>query len=234
MIRATNVSYRRIVRDVSLEIRPGEVVALFGANGAGKSTLLSLLAGDRRPTTGSITYRDRDLSRIPSRELASYRAVLRQHSHLTAAFTTLDVVRLGRDDRSIAGHYLDEVGLAHLASRVYPSLSGGEQQRVHLARVLAQLHDRHPSALFLDEPNSAADLRAADIVDRLVTAAARRGHAIILVAHDLQTIAHCATRVLVLRDGQVIADTAKLTVEDAARAFDVTPEWIRRRTSVSE
>ncbi|HEY0254441.1 MAG TPA: ATP-binding cassette domain-containing protein [Kofleriaceae bacterium] len=229
MIAAQGLGFRHLVREVTLDVQPGDVIALFGANGAGKSTLLSLLAGDRRPTAGTISYAGRDLSRIPSRELARYRAVLRQHSQLTAAFTALDVVRLGRDDREVAGHYLSEVGLRHLATRVYPSLSGGEQQRVHLARVLAQVHARHPSAIFLDEPNSAADLRATEVVDRLVTDAAVRGHAIILVAHDVATIARCATRVLVMHEGRVIADTPRLSADDAARAFDVSPEWIRQR-----
>lgn len=234
MITASGVSYRHLVHGISLAIAPGEIIALFGANGAGKSTLLSLLAGDRRPTTGSITYAGRDLGRIPSRELAGIRAVLRQHSQLTAAFTALDVVRLGRDDRAIARQYLDEVGLSSLAARVYPSLSGGEQQRVHLARVLAQLHGRQPSALFLDEPTSAADVRATEVVERLVIAAARRGHAIVLVAHDIPAIARCATRVLVMHEGRVIADGPRLSVDDAARAFDVTPAWLRERRVVSE
>ncbi len=236
MIRARNVSVQlgsqTLLADVSLDVQGGEVVALFGANGAGKSTLLSVLAGDRRPTSGSVSFNGRDLAIYTSRELAQRRAVLRQKSPLSASYTVEEVVRLGRDDRAVASACLDLVGLAHLAERLYPTLSGGEQQRVHLARVLAQLHDRRDAALFLDEPGAALDLRQQALIEQITRAAASRGHAVILVAHDPHLVSRACDRAVLLQGGRVIADAAPaLALAPAllARAFDVSLEFVTTR-----
>lgn len=237
MIRARGITVRAgdatLLAEIDLEIRGGEVVALFGANGAGKSTLLSVLAGDRTPDRGRVELAGVDVRELAPRDRALRRAVLRQQTTLTAAYTALEVVRLGREDLAIAKACLAEVELLALADRFYPTLSGGEQQRVQLARVLAQLHGRRDAALFLDEPGAALDLRQQALIETIVRAVANRGHAVVLVAHDPKLIARCADRVIVLHRGRVLADAPPaeaLAVPVVARAFEVDAGWLATRS----
>ena len=215
-----------ILRGVELDVAAGEVVALVGPNGAGKSTLLAAIAGDRRPTAGTITLAGRDVATCDARALAELRAMLRQRSALTAAFTALEVVRLGQhradDARALAA--LRDVEMDGRAQRSYLTLSGGEQQRVQLARVLAQLDGRPGAALLLDEPTAALDLRHQQLVIACGRRAARAGHPVVIVLHDLARAARVADRIAVLCDGRVLAHGAPadvLTSELISRAFDV-------------
>lgn len=226
---------KTLLDEVDLEVRGGEIVALAGANGAGKSTLVSTIAGDQPPDSGRVRLGGRDIAGLSVHELAGRRAVLRQRSALTAAYTALEVVRLGqlRADDTIARRCLAEVDLSAFADRLYPSLSGGEQQRVQLARVLAQLEASAAAALLLDEPTAALDLRQQWLVERIARRAADRGHAVVLVTHDLDAIARAADRVALLRAGAVFADgppAAVLTSALLTRAFD-TPVEVERTAS---
>ena len=140
---------RALLEDASLSLAPGRVTAVIGPNGAGKSTLLRAITGDLRPDAGSVSFRGRPLADWPVAELARHRAVLPQESDLSFPFRVEEVVRLGRiphpgggdsaHDKIVALDCLRQVDLSALADRVYPTLSGGEKQRVHLARALAQL-----------------------------------------------------------------------------------------------
>jgi iron complex transport system ATP-binding protein len=196
-----------LVDGIALEVTAGELVALVGPNGAGKSTLLGALSGDRRIARGSVMLGGCDAHAATPAQLASMRAVLPQRSSLTLAFTATEVVCLA--DRAVSagaarGHLID-VGLEALVDREYPTLSGGEQQRVQLARVLAQL-GMHPSAaLFLDEPTSALDPHHQLMVLRLARAAAYRGHPVVVVLHDLTLAARWADRVALLARGKLVA-----------------------------
>ena len=138
-----------LLRDVSLAVEPGEVVAVVGPNGAGKSTLLRVLAGDVRPNSGAVSMLGRPLAAWSLLERARRRAVLEQESGIAFPFTVAEVVRMGRsphhgaldpgaDAQAVAGS-LAAVSCGHLADRGFASLSGGERQRVQLARVLAQI-----------------------------------------------------------------------------------------------
>jgi iron complex transport system ATP-binding protein len=223
-VRAGRVT---LLERVDLDVHPGEIVALFGPNGAGKSTLLAAIAGDRAPAAGSIRIGGRDVRAMTPRELATRRAVLRQKSTLSAAFTALEVVRLGqpRADDAVARRCLAEVELAHHADRLYPSLSGGEQQRVQLARILAQLAPG--AALLLDEPVAALDLRQQRLVGRIARRCADRGHAVVLVAHELEFVARCTDRVVLLCRGSVLHEGAPADVFRPAliaSAFDIPLE----------
>ena len=196
---------------VSLTIGAGELVAVVGPNGAGKSTLLAVLAGDREPTRGTVRIADSPVAGQSGRALARRRAVLPQRAGLAAGFTALEVVMLGQDggergDRARrALRRLGTVELAAHAHRSYPTLSGGEQQRVQLARVLEQLGDAGGRALFLDEPTAALDPRHQHLVLGLARRAARGGHAVVAVLHDLNLAARHADRVAVLDRGQLAA-----------------------------
>jgi heme transport system ATP-binding protein len=236
VIEARNVVVRvgrvTLLDRVDVDVRGGEIVALFGPNGAGKSTLLATLAGDRPPASGTVRLDGRDITTLSALELATRRAVLRQRSSLTAAFTALEVVRLGqpRADDAIARRCLAAVEMEGFAGRRYPSLSGGEQQRVQLARILAQIEGRAAAALLLDEPAAALDLRQQRLIEQIGRRAASRGHAVVVVTHDLDLVARHADRVVVLRAGVVLADgppAAVLTAALVSRAFD-TPVDLER------
>ena len=214
---------------VGLSVEAGEMVAIIGPNGAGKSTLLRLLSGDLRPSEGEVHLKQRDISSYTPRELAARRAMLSQHINVTFPFTVEEIVLMGAGDRSLRDAVslvdaaLDEVGLAHFRERQLPTLSGGEQQRTHFARVLVQLAcgeaEHGPGLLLLDEPTSSLDLRHQ--ID-LVEAARRRaagGTAVIAILHDLNLAIRFADRLIVLNGGKLAADGPRTEV--------VTHETIR-------
>jgi iron complex transport system ATP-binding protein len=201
-----------VLRDVSLDVRAGEVRALLGPNGAGKSSLLGVLTGDLTPEAGVVVVHGRALGSWTPTELAMRRAVLLQHVTLSFPFTAADVVRMGRspwrgtpledDDDDAVAAALAATDVAHLAERHFTSLSGGERARVALARVLAQ----RTALLMLDEPTAALDLKHQELVLQLARAHAAAGGAVVVVVHDLSLAAAYADRVTLLADGRVVAD----------------------------
>lgn len=199
---------------VDIDVARGEMVALVGPNGAGKSTLLRAIAGDIALAAGNVRLDERPVAALSAAERADRRAVLPQRSGLAAGFTAAEVVELGLRGapreagarRAAARRRLDEVELGHLADRSYPTLSGGEQQRVQLARVLAQLGDGGGRALLLDEPTAALDPRHQHVVLRLARRAADTGHAVVAALHDLSSAARWADRVALLDQGRLAAD----------------------------
>lgn len=215
-----------LLSDADIGLNAGELHAIIGRNGAGKSTLLKLLTGELSPTRGSIDLWDKPLSHHRPRLLARHRGVLAQHTELHFDYRALEVVLLGRiphqknqietdEDVAIALDCLHRVGLAGYEDRNYLTLSGGEQQRVHFARVIAQvtpgsLHKddatRLPPLLFLDEPTSSLDLhhqsQILEIVRRL---ALDNGAAVLAVLHDLNLAARYADRITLLVSGSVTA-----------------------------
>jgi iron complex transport system ATP-binding protein len=221
-IVAGGLRVRRGGRDIldlpALEIAEGGgLFGILGPNGAGKSTLLRALSGELRPDAGRAFLGGRPVLDWPSGELARRRAVLPQSSALGVPLRAEEVVALGRlphagrasraeDARAVASA-MEEAGVAHLAGRFVATLSGGEQQRVQLARVLAQLGAKGPAALFLDEPTSALDLSHQHAVLRAAALrGARPGWAVVAVLHDLNlALRHCA-RVLLLAGGRPVAE----------------------------
>ncbi|MBR0754225.1 heme ABC transporter ATP-binding protein [Bradyrhizobium jicamae] len=218
-----------LVDAVSLRVQAGEMIAIVGPNGAGKSTLLRMLSGDLRPSRGAIKLRQRDLHVYPPRELAQHRAMLSQHVNVTFPFTVEEIVAMGAGDsprataRRLIEAALHEVGLAQFSARQLPTLSGGEQQRAHFARVLVQLacgEARHgPGLLLLDEPTSSLDLRHQ--IDLVETARrrAQAGTAVIAILHDLNLAMRFADRILLLHRGRLAIDGDRATAmtEDTIR-----------------
>lgn len=209
------VGAKTLVDGVSLDVAPGEIVALVGPNGAGKSTLLRVLSGELKPRAGTVLLKQRPIANYPPRELALRRAVLSQSVNVVFPFTVAEVVRMGAGD--VRGRHVDalshaalvEMDLADLSERIITTLSGGEQQRAHFARVLVQLalaEEAHgPGALLLDEPTSSLDLKhQLDFLDA-VSRCARRGVAVIIILHDLNLAAMVANRIAVLDGGRLVA-----------------------------
>lgn len=215
----------RLLDDVSLSVRAGECVALVGPNGAGKSTLLRVLSGEIRPVAGAALLKGKPLAAYTSRELALQRAVLPQTVSVAFAFTVGEVVRMGAGDRRDAladeavERALAQSGIGHLRDRVIMTLSGGEQQRAHFARILVQLicgeAERGPGLLLLDEPTSSLDLRHQLDLLTSVRDCAARGVAVIAVLHDLNLASRFAGRVVMLDRGRIARDgTAAETITD--------------------
>ena len=239
MIRADGISIIRgsatLVRDVSIGVAAGEVVALVGPNGAGKSTLLRALSGDERPSAGSVTIGARDATEWSAELLSRYRAVLPQQSALDFDFTVDEVVALGRSpwhDDSVAGRAaivraaLALVDLSGKAQRRYPTLSGGEQQRVHLARVVTQLWPATDAtdcagALLLDEPVASLDPQHQHRTLQIARAMAARGIAVLVVLHDLNLAVQYADRIALLCRGQIEAIGPAHSVLQANQLSDV-------------
>jgi iron complex transport system ATP-binding protein len=222
--RGVTVAYGpvRVLDDVDVQVRSGQVLALVGPNGAGKSTLLGVLAGDHAPQRGEVLVDGQPLGSWMTNELAVRRGVLLQQVDVTFPFTVTQVVRMGRApwagtpaevwDDDVVADALIETDTGAFAERIYSTLSGGERQRAALARVLAQ----EPCALLLDEPTASLDIHHQEMVLGLARQRAARGDAVVVVLHDLGLAANHADVVAVLRGGRLVAagDPAQVLTED--------------------
>ena len=242
MLQALDVSLRlggkSILEAVSLSLQAGELLAVLGPNGAGKSTLLRILTGALAPQVGRAALDDRPLKAWNGRDLARRRAVLPQSSPLAFGFRAFEVVLLGREphfgtsgreeDLEIVDAAMREADVVHLAERSYATLSGGEQQRVQLARVMSQVwpgeRDSAPRYLLLDEPTSSLDLAHQHAILRLARGWSRAGAGVLAVLHDLNLAAMYADRLCILKAGRVAAEgdpEAVLTEDTIRHCFDL-------------
>lgn len=224
---------RTLVDGVDCSAPAGALTALIGPNGAGKSTLLRGLAIVHSADTGDITFDGADLRRMPRRTRARALAFVEQDTSNTTAMTVRTVVALGRlphENRwgdgdtaaaEIVAEAMTRAGVESLAERDFATLSGGERQRVVLARALAQA----PKLLLLDEPTNHLDVAAQLDVLGLLRSLAGSGVAVLAALHDLSLAAAHADRVVVLRQGVVVAAGHTRAV--------LTPKLIREVYGVS-
>jgi len=205
------IGKKKILKDVCFNARPGTFSAIVGPNGSGKSTLLKAMVGEL-PYSGDITLNGRRIEDYRPWEIASIRGVLPQATVLAFPFTVLEVVRLGlsagpdANAQDVPFDALSRVDLDGYAGRFYQELSGGEQQRVQLARVLAQvwrpMRDGAPCWLFLDEPVSSLDIAHQLTVMELARGFASAGGGVVAVMHDLNLTAMYADHVHVMSQGR--------------------------------
>ncbi len=204
-----------VLRGVNLEIARGEFIAIVGASGAGKSTLMHILGTLEKPTKGSVVFDGQDLFRLSEQDLANFRnrriGFVFQFHHLLPEFTALENACLpaiiqGRPAQEIeaeATALLKEVGLGDRLSHKPGELSGGEQQRVAVARALMQ----RPDLVLADEPTGNLDTHTGDEVFNLMRQLNRsRGTTFIIVTHNPKLSAQ-ASRILHMEDGQIVSST---------------------------
>ena len=238
MVELSGVRYQAggtvILDDVSVRFRPARFNVILGPNGAGKSTMLRVATGLLRPDAGHVRYGGRAVSAFAPHALARTRAVLSQHVDLAFALPVEDVVLMGRyphyarvptaHDRSIVDRALDVVGMTEKRHQSYPTLSGGEQQKVHLARVLAQIwcydEPHAPGYLFLDEPTTSLDIHyqihLLDIARELLA----HDCTVIAILHDLNVAFQYGDAFVLLERGRV--------VREADRPDDIPTDLIER------
>lgn len=214
MIIASGISFAfgsaTVLKDVDIEARPGSVVGLIGPNGSGKTTLLRTLYAALRPRAGLVTLDDTPVAGRSAREMARRLAVVVQEGAGELPLTVADLVLLGRSphlspfqragsqDHAIAADALRRVGARSLANRVFAGLSGGEKQRVLIARALAQQADH----LMLDEPTNHLDIRYQHEVLQIVRGL---GVTTVVVLHDLNLAARYCDELALLHEGRVCA-----------------------------
>ncbi|WP_409522762.1 heme ABC transporter ATP-binding protein [Nitrincola sp. MINF-07-Sa-05] len=213
---SVSVDGRHLLSNISFKASCGEVIAILGPNGAGKSTLLKAISGDLNHHSLPISLFGQPRECWDKMKLASLVGVLPQQTAVLFPFRAREIVMLGRIPHKCSTEENElEVELAmrkldvwHLRDRLFPQLSGGEKQRVHFARVLAQLGEGNTERLLLlDEPTSALDLGHQHQVLALSRKLAHESaYAVILVLHDLNLAARYADRILLLQDGRLIAD----------------------------
>ncbi|WP_367125026.1 ABC transporter ATP-binding protein [Streptomyces phytohabitans] len=228
-----------LVRDVTLHAGNGELVGLVGPNGSGKSSLLRCVYRAARPSAGTVRLDGDDLRALTPRESARRLAALPQEGVGEFAFTVAEVVEMGRlprqratarttdADRRVCAAALARVGAAHLAGRGYPELSGGEKQRVLIARALAQ----EPRVLVLDEPTNHLDIAQQLEVLALVRAS---GLTVLTALHDLNLAAVHCDRLHVIDHGAIVASGPPhdvLTPELLADVFGVRAHRVRHPES---
>ncbi|HZY40476.1 MAG TPA: heme ABC transporter ATP-binding protein [Anaerolineae bacterium] len=215
-IQSITIRYnsRTILHDLTLGVQAGEVVALIGPNGVGKSTLIKAISGSVPIASGRALIDDRDLSQLPIEQRARLIAVVPQAVRLPESFTVLDTVLMGRTpyigwlgresdaDRTVAADVMERTCITELAARRIGELSGGEQQRVLIARALAQA----AKTLLLDEPTAHLDLKhQAGILSLVRDLARNEGFAILIALHDLNLASQYADRVALLSNGSLAA-----------------------------
>jgi len=216
MLKIKNLSVyygeRQVLKDVSLDVHSGEVVALIGPNGAGKSTLIRAVSGVIPVRSGEIRAGETDVTSLPALWRARQISVVPQAVSMPPAFTVWEAVLLGRTpylnflgqtsaaDEALARRALEQVDMLHLSGSRMDEISGGEQQRVLLARALAQ----STPILLMDEPTAHLDLRHQIDLLKLIAAQAReKGLTVLIALHDLNLASLFADRMAVIEGGQL-------------------------------
>ncbi len=205
-----NYGPNAVLKDIDIEVEDGEVISLVGPNGAGKSTLLKCINRILKPSGGAVWVDGEDIRRLGLRKLARIFGYVPQATHHTFPATVFETVLLGRrpyldwgvsaENREIVYEMLTLLDLGHLAMRQFNELSGGEQQRVLIARALTQ----EPKVLLLDEPTSSLDLKhQLEVLSHLIAIVKKRGVAVIMAIHDLNLAAQYSDRIVFLKRGEI-------------------------------
>jgi iron complex transport system ATP-binding protein len=225
MLEVRDISYHignaRILRGISAQFQAGVFSVIVGPNGSGKSTLLKIMSGEHTPSTGNVQYDNKPIDSISNRDRAKSRAVLSQHTELSFPLTVTEIVMMGRyphflvkpskEDYEICEAALERMSVLELGARNYLTLSGGEQQIVQFARILAQIwdvRDGETKYLLLDEPTTFLDLKHQHQFLHIALELASEGAVVVAVIHDINLAAQYADFILAIESGTVLASGA--------------------------
>lgn len=213
-IRAENLVWKigkkTIIDDVSFDAKPGKMLGLLGPNGSGKTSLLRLIAGLKRPHSGHVLLDEKDINTVARRSVAQRVAFVEQHATTNAGLKVLDVVRLGRfphrsmfsgwtgADEGAVQDAIERTGMTAKKNDTWQSLSGGEKQRAHIARALAQT----PKELILDEPTNHLDIQHQMSLLKLVSGLPITS---IIALHDLNHAAMFCDELIIMLSGKIVA-----------------------------
>ena len=221
-----------VIEDLSFQLHSGELLGLVGPNGCGKTSIIKSLSRVLTPGSGRILLDGKELTVISRHELARIIGVVPQNPYLPETFTVFEVVILGRNpylgmfgaetahDMAIVWQAMEKTDITHLAKRRIGELSGGEKQRVTIARVLAQ----EPQVILMDEPTANLDIsQQLDILDLITGMCGEKNIAGLIAIHDLNIAAQYCTRILMLKNGQMYAEGTPgevITAENVRKVFD--------------
>ena len=221
-IKLQNISYsvnnHKILENVSLSVRKGEVLSLIGPNGSGKSTLLNVATGDIKPSSGSVSYDNNAIEDLNIVERSFYRGVMSQSQQIVFDFSVQEIIEMGWIERGLpnySNHFdkaVKEISslcdLENLLERKFNKLSGGEQRRVHFARTLLQLwrpsNSNEPLFMLLDEPTANLDLYYEIKMMEIIKLKASEGIGIFLILHDLNLAAKYSDRIAIISQGALV------------------------------
>ena len=225
-----------VLEGVSLEIRPGEVLGILGQNGSGKTTLLKNLNRNLSPESGSVYLDGEDLQDMSKKDIARSIAAVPQGNEIRFAFTVEDIVTMGRmpfqkqfsgessEDLEIIEKALEETNLIEMRHRLISQMSGGERQRVIIARALAQT----PEIILMDEPTLHLDINMQfEVLDLIYKLSREKGLTVVIVSHDLPLVARYCDRIIMLKDKKIFASGVPediLTSENIREVFKVDGE----------
>jgi len=242
MLSGKNISFKIgskfLLHDTTIEFQPGLFHVVMGANGAGKSTLLKLLAGELHPSSGEINLLGRNLKAYTKKDLATKRAVLSQHYHISFPISVEEIVQMGRypwfsnnpssNDLRICQEAMQLMNVSELRDRDYNTLSGGESQKAQMSRVLAQIWEAkegEEKVLFLDEPVSHLDIKYQQQLLNAAKELCGRHTTVIAILHDINLAIAFADRILFMKSGKIVHETKQLndvTTEVIKDVFDVS------------
>lgn len=247
MLKAENITYRidnqTLLNNVSVEFKPGEFTVIMGQNGAGKSTLLRILAGSTKATEGEVLLFEKRIETYKKIELARIRAVLSQNYEISFPVSISDIVMMGRypyfksdptgKDYEITDKALTMMGIYDLKNRNYDTLSGGEAQKVQMARVLSQIWDHNKDntkILFLDEPVSQLDIQYQYFLLQVAKNFTKENIMVIAILHDLNLALNYADKIIFLKKGSLlktINSIQDINKETVNKVFDIEMENIQ-------
>ena len=242
-INVNDVSYkyrdRFVLENTSLEIRPGEIIGILGMNGSGKTTLLKNLNRNLSPESGAIYLDGADIQEMTKKDIARSIAAVPQGNEIRFAFTVEDIVSMGRmpfqkqfggessEDMEIVNNAMKDTGIYGMKDRYVSEMSGGERQKVIIARALAQT----PKYLLMDEPTNHLDINAQfEVLDLVSGLARKKGISVVLVSHDLPMASRYCDRVALIKDRHIIAvgtPEEVLTPQNMRDVFLVDAELVR-------
>ncbi|MBD5771180.1 heme ABC transporter ATP-binding protein [Marinomonas colpomeniae] len=215
---SVTINNKNLLNSIDLTIKPDELTVLIGPNGAGKSTLLKSCSGDILPTSGNILINKKPIGSFTPVLLGKTRAVMTQSYEIGFGFTVMEIVSMGCSiyeeqvsklkKQNIISEVMDFMEIGHLSERTFITLSGGEQQRAQLARVLAQLwmpyEQEEARYLFLDEPTSSLDVFHQYHVLSLAKELTKRNIGVLAVIHDLSLAASFSDQLVLINNGSIV------------------------------